>query len=149
MTSCIDGELRTKRVSHSHEDFSRPTDITQMTWYIIKGENLRRDREVRYSYVRHIPRSYTDNDLQFKDELWVSDAVVGPTHPTKEIKVSCVLESDLNSVNKSLFKKVRGIDGRKWWGVSYDLVISTREAAMKFWLEFDGKEAGALMAKYD
>ncbi|KAF4438660.1 Hsp70 family [Fusarium acutatum] len=133
VTSCIDGEVRTER----------------MRWYILKGENLRRDREERFSYMRHIPRPYTDNDLQFEDELWVSDAVIGPTHPTKEVKVTCVLESDLCSVNKSLFKKVRGIDGRKWWKVSYDLVISTREAAMKFWLEFDGKEAGAVMARYD
>ncbi|CCT63195.1 related to hsp70 protein [Fusarium fujikuroi IMI 58289] len=129
----VDGEIRTER----------------MEWYIRKGENLRRDRDERYSYIRHIPRSYTNNDLQFEDELWISDTVAASTHPTGEIKVTCVLESDLSSVNKSLFKKVRGIDGRKWWKVSYDLVISTREAAMKFWLEFDGKEAGAVMAKYD
>jgi hypothetical protein len=99
--------------------------------------------------MRHIPRSYTDNDLQFEDELWVSDAVVAPAHPTKDIKIICVVESDLSSVNKSLFKKIRGIDGRKWWKVKYDLVISTREAAMKFWLEFDGEEAGAVLARYD
>ncbi|KAG5812763.1 hypothetical protein H9Q74_004114 [Fusarium xylarioides] len=86
---------------------------------------------------------------RFEDELWISDAVAAPNHPNREIKVTCVLESDLSSVNKSLFKKVRGIDGRKWWKVSYDLVISTREAAMKFWLEFDGKEAGAVLARYD
>ncbi|KAF5554730.1 Hsp70 family heat shock protein [Fusarium napiforme] len=137
-------------------DKGRPTEISiisgeimteRMDWYIRKGENLRRDRDERYTYVRHIPRSYMENDLQFEDELWISET--GPTHPTQEIKVSCVLESDLSSVNKSRFKKVRGIDGRKWWEVSYDLVISTREAAMKFWLEFDGKEAGAVMARYD
>ncbi|RKK94122.1 hypothetical protein BFJ68_g15279 [Fusarium oxysporum] len=129
----IDGEVRTLR----------------MDWYIRKGDNLRRDRDQRYSYMRHIPRSYTDNDLQFEDELWVSDAVVAPAHPTKDIKIICVVESDLSSVNKSLFKKIRGIDGRKWWKVKYDLVISTREAAMKFWLEFDGEEAGAVLARYD
>ncbi|EWZ52402.1 hypothetical protein FOCG_16080 [Fusarium oxysporum f. sp. radicis-lycopersici 26381] len=90
---------------------------------------------------RHIPRYYTDGHLQFEDELWVPDAVVTRTHPIK-IKINRVLESDLSS-------KIRGIDGRKWWKVKYDLVIFTREAAMKFWLEFDGKEAGAVLARCD
>ncbi|KAF5572993.1 Hsp70 family heat shock protein [Fusarium pseudoanthophilum] len=136
-TSCIDGEVRTER----------------MRWYILKGENLRRDREERNTYVRHIPRPYTDSDLQFEDELWVSDAAIGPTHPTAE--VVCEARDSIRAVYRlpntiaTAEVKVRGIDGRKWWKVSYDLVISTREAAMKFWLEFDGKEAGAVMARYD
>ncbi|KAF5686278.1 Hsp70 chaperone protein [Fusarium circinatum] len=71
-----------------------------------------------------------------------------PQHPTKDVKLNCILKSDLTTVDRSRFKEVVGIDGREWLKVQYDLVISTTDAAMKFWLEFDGKEAGSILATY-
>ncbi|PNP76464.1 hypothetical protein FNYG_10202 [Fusarium nygamai] len=138
-------------------DKGRPTCINpvtgrlrtqRMTWYILMGETLRRDRNERYLFHRHIPKSYSENDLRFQDELWMSETQVQPQHPTKEVKLNCVLKSDLTTVDSSRFKEVVGFDGREWLRVEYDLVISTRDAAMKFWLEFDGKEAGSILATY-
>ncbi|KAM5526222.1 hypothetical protein QSH57_001883 [Fusarium oxysporum f. sp. vasinfectum] len=138
-------------------DKDRPTSISlvtgrlraeRMTWYIIMGETLRRDRNERYPFHRYIPKSYSENDLRFRDELWMSETQVQPQHPTKDVKLNCILKSDLTTVDRSRFKEVVGIDGREWLKVQYDLVISTREAAMKFWLEFDGKEAGSILATY-
>jgi hypothetical protein len=119
-----------------------------MTWYIVIGETLRRDRNERYAFHRHIPKSYSEKDLHFRDELWMSETQLQPQHPTGDVKLNCILKSDLSELDKSRFKEVIGIDGREWLKVTYDLVISTREAAMKFWLEFDGKEAGSILATY-
>ncbi|KAG4272985.1 hypothetical protein FPRO04_10065 [Fusarium proliferatum] len=138
-------------------DKGRPTSIhpvtgrlrtEKMTWYIIMGETLRRDRNERYPFHRHIPKSYSENDLHFRDELLMSNTQVQPQYPTKDVKLNCILKSDLTTVDRSRFKKVVGFDGREWLKVQYDLVISTKEAAMKFWLEFDGKEAGSVLAQY-
>ncbi|KAF5964023.1 Hsp70 chaperone protein [Fusarium bulbicola] len=114
----------------------------------VMGETLRRDRNERYPFHRHIPKSYSDSDLRFHDELWMSETQVQPQHPTKDVKLNCILKSDLTTVDRSRFKEVVAIDGREWLKVQYDLVISTTDAAMKFWLEFDGKEAGSILATY-
>ncbi|KAF4335666.1 Hsp70 family heat shock protein [Fusarium beomiforme] len=131
-TSEVTGQLRAER----------------MTWYIVMGETLRRDRNERYTFHRHIPKSHSEISLRFQDNLWMSEALIQPQHPTSDVKLNCVLNSDLNSVDKSLFKEEIGHDGREWLRVEYQLVISTRDAAMKFWLEFDGKEAGSILATY-
>ncbi|CVK84249.1 related to hsp70 protein [Fusarium proliferatum] len=138
-------------------DKGRPTAINpvtgrlrteKMTWYIIMGETLRRDRNERYTFHRHISKSYSENDLHFRDQMWMSNTQVQPQYPTKDVKSNCILKSDLTTVDRSRFKEVVGFDGKEWLKVQYDLVISTKEAAMKFWLEFDGKEAGSVLAQY-
>ncbi|RBA12608.1 hypothetical protein FPRO05_04058 [Fusarium proliferatum] len=138
-------------------DKGRPTAINpvtgrlrteKMTWYIIMGETLRRDRDERYPFHRHIPKAYSENDLRLRSELLMSETQVQPQHPTEDVKLNCTLVTDLTTVDRSRFKEVVGCDGREWLKVQYDLVISTKEASMKFWLEFDGKEAGSVLAQY-
>ncbi|KAF5707942.1 Hsp70 family heat shock protein [Fusarium mundagurra] len=136
------------RLSYANVVSTKATRHYGMTWYILMGETLRRDRDERYSFSRHIPKSYSENDLRFQDTLWMSETQVQPQHPTKDVKSNCVLKSDLSTLDSSRFKEVVGFDGREWLRVEYDLVISTRDAAMKFWLEFDGKEAGSILATY-
>ncbi|KAF4961796.1 hypothetical protein FSARC_10092 [Fusarium sarcochroum] len=139
-------------------DKGRPTSLdivdgsmrtSKMTWYIVIGEDLKRDRDERFSFLRRVPRTHSPTDLLFEEALLMSEVLPPPPYPTSDVKLNCTLKSDLSGVNKSLFKDVLGLDGYEYLEVEYDLVISTREAAMKFWLEFDGKEAGAVSASYD
>ncbi|KAF5628925.1 Hsp70 family heat shock protein [Fusarium sp. NRRL 52700] len=133
--------------------FVDPVDGTlradKMEWYILKGQDLKRDQEIRRSLSRHVPKVHSDNDLLFQDKLSMSDVVLAPQHPTSDVRTNCTLTSDLRAVDKSLFKDRVGIDGREWLQVKFELVISTREAAMKFWLEYDGKEVGSVFATYE
>lgn len=79
----------------------------------------------------------------------MSEEVLAPQHPTSDVRTNCTLTSDLRAVDKSLFTERVGIDGREWLQVKFELVISTRDAAMKFWLEYDGKEVGSVFATYE
>ncbi|KAF9760866.1 hypothetical protein IL306_004075 [Fusarium sp. DS 682] len=139
-------------------DKGRPTFVDEidgrlradkMTWYILKGENLKRDHVIRQPFCRYLPKDYSDSDLLFRNNLSMSEAVLAPQHPTSDVKTNCTLTSDLRSVDKSLFKERVGKDGREWVKVSFELVISTKQAAMKFWLEYDGKEVGSVLATYE
>ncbi|KAH7219581.1 hypothetical protein DER44DRAFT_91009 [Fusarium oxysporum] len=138
-------------------DKGRPTFVDEidgrlltarMKWYILKGEDLKRDQDIRSIFCRNIPKAHSDSDLVFREKLSMSEAVLAPQHPTSDVKTSCTLTSDLRSVDKSLFKDRVGIDGREWLQIDFVLVISTKEAAMKFWLEYDGKEVGSVYATY-
>ncbi|RBR08073.1 hypothetical protein FVER53590_00133 [Fusarium verticillioides] len=129
----VDGTLRTDK----------------MWWYILKGQDVKRDQDIRRSLHRHIPKDHSDNDLVFQDKLSMSEVVLAPQHPTGDVRTNCTLTSDLRAVDKSLFTERVGIDGREWLQVKFELVISTREAAMKFWLEYDGKEVGSVFATYE
>ncbi|KAF5688118.1 Hsp70 chaperone protein [Fusarium denticulatum] len=133
--------------------FVDPVDGTlrtdKMWWYILKGQDLKRDQDIRRSLNRHIPKDHSDNDLVFQDKLSMSEVLLAPQHPTSDVRTNCTLTSDLRAVDKSLFTERVGIDGREWLQVKFELVISTREAAMKFWLEYDGKEVGSVFATYE
>ncbi|KAF5701588.1 Hsp70 chaperone protein [Fusarium globosum] len=133
--------------------FVDPVDGTlradKLEWYILKGQDLKRDQDIRRSLSRHVPKHHSSNDLVFQDKLSMSEEVLAPQHPTSDVKTSCTLTSDLRAVDKSLFTARVGIDGREWLQVKFELVISTRDATMKFWLEYDGKEVGSVFATYE
>ncbi|EXM19166.1 hypothetical protein RAB80_011500 [Fusarium oxysporum f. sp. vasinfectum] len=125
------------------------TRTAKMTWYIIIGEDLKRDRDERFSFWRRFPRDHSPDDLVFQDKLWISEIQPPPLHPTSDVKLNCTLKSDLRTVDTSLFQEVLGLDGQEYVEITYNLVISTKEAAMKFWLEFGGKEAGGISVTYE
>jgi hypothetical protein len=120
-----------------------------MTWYIYMGEDLKRDRTIRFSFFRNLNLHYRKKDLIFKDELFYSEAQPAPVYPGPDVKLICTLTSDLSGVGKARFSKQTGIDGNTYYKVSYELVISTEAANMKFSLEMDGEELGSVSASYE
>ncbi|KAM5341618.1 hypothetical protein ACJ41O_014649 [Fusarium nematophilum] len=121
----------------------------QMKWYIKIGHDLERDQDVRFPFYTRILADYSPDELIFKTKLQTSDLKTPPIHPTSDIKENCTLTSNLQSVDKSLFKGFHGLDGKEYVDIDYNLVISMKDAAMRFWLEFDGKEAGSIDASYE
>ncbi|KAJ4387858.1 hypothetical protein N0V93_008461 [Gnomoniopsis smithogilvyi] len=125
------------------------TGVLKMTWYVRKGEDLKRDRAIKFPFHRWIDLHHQPKDLVFFTELCYSEKDVAPIYPDSSMKVVCRVRADLSSVDKKLFEPLIGINDRRLLTVKYDLVLSTAEANLKFSLEIDGKEMGSAVATYD
>jgi hypothetical protein len=121
-----------------------------MTWYIYRGEDLKRQQVIKFPFYRSLPEDYSPEDLIFNDELIQSESKSPPTYPTpRTTSTNCVLTSDLRSVDESKFKKCVSRKGIPYYEVHYDLVVTIQPAVMKFSLEIRGKEMGSVTANYD
>ncbi|KAI0131600.1 actin-like ATPase domain-containing protein [Hypoxylon sp. NC0597] len=126
------------------------TRVLRNTWYIYAGEDLKRNQRIKFPFCRNIDANdYTDDDFILSDDLLSSDRTSAPTYPDNNTKVNCTLTTDLSHVDKSLFKTRRGVDGKTYYRVSYDLVVSTTAANMKFSFEIGGKQMGSVEATYE
>lgn len=119
-----------------------------MTWYIRKGEDLKRNQRVKFGFCRTIRMNYSPEELIFKTELLYSEANTAPAYPGTSVKTLCELRADLSHVDKSSFEQKKGADGNMYFTVNFDLVVCTATALLKFSLEIDGKEMGAAVATY-
>lgn len=121
-----------------------------MTWYIYRGEDLKRSQTMKFPFYRTLPETYTPTDLIFTDELIQSENKIPPTHPSSTAtKTNCILTADLRNVDKTQLRKRLGLDGQSYWDVYYDLVVTIQPAIMKFSLEIKGKEMGSVEANYE
>lgn len=121
-----------------------------MTWFIFRGEDLRRDQKVRFPFYRRLPEGFSDNQLVFVDALITDESVLSSTHPKEGVtQTNCVLTADLREVDRSHFHKRRGIDGVDYVDVHYELVVTVMSAVMKFSLEIKDKEIGSVEAEYE
>lgn len=108
-----------------------------------------REQAITFPFFRTLAEGFTNDDLIFRDELIQSEKKIAPRHPSPSAnKVNCVLTADLSKVDRGLFKKVVGIDGRNYVQVFYDLVVTMKSAVMKFSLEIKGEEMGSVSAKF-
>ena len=121
-----------------------------MTWYISRGEDLRREQKICFRFFRRLPYTYKDSDLVFTECLYSDNSAKANKYPKRGyVKQNCALTTDLRFVDRSKFRKVFGRDGKKYVDVHYTLVVSVKCALMRFSSEFDGKEFGSVEAKYD
>ncbi|PQE04134.1 hypothetical protein CJF31_00003249 [Rutstroemia sp. NJR-2017a BVV2] len=122
----------------------------RMTWYIYRGEDLKREQCIKFPFYRTLDEIHTPDDLIFKDELIQSKNKVPPTHPSvSTTRTNCMLTSDLRTVDKAQVRKRMGLDGKTYYDVYYDLVVTIQPAIMKFSLEIMGKEMGSVDANYE
>ncbi|RDL33958.1 uncharacterized protein BP5553_08326 [Venustampulla echinocandica] len=119
----------------------------RMTWYIYKGEDLKRENKINFPFYRTLDENFDADDLIFKDALVQSEQKVPPTHPGTTTQTNCVLTADLRSADRSKFKKRIGRDGAPYVDVHYNLVVTTG-ATLKFSLELHGTEIGSVDANY-
>ncbi|TGO25935.1 hypothetical protein BPAE_0069g00070 [Botrytis paeoniae] len=125
------------------------TRTSTMTWYIHRGEDLRRDQKLHFSFYRTIEGAITNSALVFREHLLQCESTAAPVHPGITVKQNCVLKADLSGVGRSTFKQRTSVLGTPCWDVHYDLVVAVSSAVMKFSLEIKGKEMGSVEAKYD
>ncbi|KAK7985771.1 hypothetical protein PG988_003393 [Apiospora saccharicola] len=129
-------------------DKDQPREFNKMTWYIYKGEELKRDSTVKFSFYRDVLVQGDSSALVFEDELLMCGLPTAPTYPGDDVGINCRLTSDLTSIDKSRFGTVADPQGNKYYHVNFDLVISTQDANMTFSLEVDGERCGGVTAEY-
>lgn len=121
-----------------------------MTWYINRGEDLKRDQKLRFSFYRALPANFGARDLVFENRLLQNNDDTAPDYPSSSAtSLNCMLTTDLSGVDRTKFKNRIGADGQAYVDVHFDIVVSIESAVMKFSLDFDGKEIGTMDAEYD
>lgn len=121
-----------------------------MTWYIYKGEDLKRDQVIKFPFHRTIDRQYEPSDLVFYNDLCYAETNAAPVYPGHTVKMTCQIRSDLSGLNKNALglKARTGVDGKAYYDLRYFLVLSTAEANLKFSFEINGKEMSSVEATY-
>ncbi|KAL8667386.1 MAG: hypothetical protein Q9202_000602 [Teloschistes flavicans] len=129
------------------EDRGQPTTTSKYTG---KQKVSKRDQKIVFSFYRSLPQDYSPSALIFTDNLLECSLDQAPKYPrTGSTMMNCKLTADLTSVGKHHFESKVGLDGTPYVDVSYELVVSTKTAIMKFSLEVDGEEMGSVEASYD
>lgn len=123
----------------------------QMSWFILNGEDLKRDQKVEFSFRRILDEGFDDSALIFKDKLLHCETLDAPRYPKKDItKTNCILTADLRALNRRRFKKIPLMDGTGYgYEVNFDLAVTIEAGMMKFSLEVAGKEKGSVAAVYE
>ncbi|KAL2276398.1 hypothetical protein FJTKL_00935 [Diaporthe vaccinii] len=119
--------------------------VEKCTWYIYKGEELKRDQTIKLPFCRTFNEDYSVADLVVSDVLYYSEVLAAPSYPYAQIKKCCKVVSDLTDVTP---EKLIGADGKYYYRISYDLVVSTAAVSLKFCLEYNGKEVGSVEVNY-
>ena len=120
-----------------------------MFWYINRGEDMQRDQRVTTTFRRQQREPYEDSDLIFTDVLWECSLDEPARHPKEGVThPNCTLTADLSGIDRSLIKKAVDPQGKEYYEVYFDLIITMEKAMMKFSLEVDGEEMGSYLAKY-
>lgn len=119
-----------------------------MTWYIYKGEDLKRDQIIKFKFFQTIKLHHHPNDLIFYGTLRYSEREVAPDYPGALVKTACEVRADLRGVDKKFFRARTGSGGQACLDVDFSLVLHTAAANLKFSLEVAGKELGSVDATY-
>ena len=120
-----------------------------MVWYINRGEDMIREQRIVFEFFRSLPLDFATSRLIFYDELIECSQDKAPDYPRAGVTVpNCTLKADLTGVDRKLFRQKTGINGEEYFEVHYKLVVETKTALMRFFLEFNGKEIGSIEAKY-
>lgn len=119
-----------------------------MNWYIYKGEDLKRDKVIKFPFYRTIRKYHNQRDLVFRCGLQYSEAASAPVYPAANVKELCKVMADFRGTRKSLFKPVMGVDGNEYFHIDFLLCLYTDAANLKFSLEFQGEEMGSVEATY-
>ena len=124
--------------------------VSKMTWYINRGEDMKRDQRISFPFVRELPEDFAPESLVFRDNLIESSLEDAARYPKQGItQTNCTLDVDLRDMDRSLLKKSMGVNGKSYYTLYYNIVVTMERAIMKFSVEVDGKEVGSMQARYE
>lgn len=109
---------------------------------------MERDQPIKFPFYRTIHKHHAPHDLVLHDNLVWSDELAAPMYPGPTVKTCCTVRADLSAVSKNDFTEKVECDGKSYYDVHYELVLSTAHANFKFSLEMNGKEMGSVEASY-
>lgn len=122
-----------------------------MTWYILAGDELRRDHRIIFPFYDSVWKGYSNDDLILEHELIQCETMRPPKYPGESTKVNCTLITNMTGIDRSLLVEVVSPNGLTYYNIYYNLVITLQKASavMKFSSEINGKETGSLVANYE
>lgn len=122
-----------------------------MTWYILAGEELKRDEKIKFPFYRSVGEKLADDELTFVDQLIQCESTHPATYPGQSTSVNCTLTADLRGINRDLLQKKTSANFKRYYDIEFDLVVTLEAASpvMKFSLEVGGQEMGSVKARYD
>ena len=120
-----------------------------MVWYIGRGEELERDQPTKITVYSTLDANYRSEDLVFTSCLNVNDSALAPTYPDSSVSEYIKFTSDMSCLPKAKFRKQRGVDGKIYYRIWYNLVLQKVSAGFRFSLEVDGEEMGNVEAAFE
>ncbi|KAG9231241.1 Hsp70 family protein-like protein [Amylocarpus encephaloides] len=82
-------------------------------------------------------------------DMLQSESAIAPTYLNYLVTDNCTLIADFTEMDRKKLKKRTGVDGKIYFKLGYDLVVTIKSAIMNFSLEIDGKVIGSVEAKYE
>ncbi|KAL8856127.1 MAG: hypothetical protein Q9178_007252 [Gyalolechia marmorata] len=132
------------------DKYTGETQVKKITWFIRRGADMRRKQNVVFPFVRRLDHHDSPSELKFSRDLLECSLDQAVKYPKQGItSTNCRLTADLTSVDKNYFRKKIASNGRPYFIIENDLVVSAGTAIMKFSLMVGGKEMGSVEAKYE
>ncbi|KAJ5999493.1 hypothetical protein N7451_007303 [Penicillium sp. IBT 35674x] len=116
-----------------------------ITWYIRKGKSISEDSPIKISFQRLVS---IDGPFVFTDSLMFSVKENAPRDCQTDVFLLCELTSDLSQVPKELFTRHVTSKGKKYYKITFDLVLTPTSASLLFDLHFNEMSYGSVRAKY-
>ena len=121
-----------------------------MTWYINRGDDLQREQRIEFPFYRSIAADYSPDQLVFEDDLIECSLDKPVDYPKAGVtKPNCTVTTDLSDIDPEMLTVKKGQDGEEYVDIRYKLIVETKDALMRFSVDFMGQEMGSVEAKYD
>ncbi|KAH0566440.1 hypothetical protein GP486_000152 [Trichoglossum hirsutum] len=118
--------------------------VSKMTWFIIRGDDILRDKRIEFPFYRRLAVDYKPEDLIFVDELLESDVREPFKYPSDGVTIlNCKLTADLRKVPRTEFREKVSVDGTPYISINYKLFVVTG-ASLIFGMTVNGKDIGSV-----
>ncbi|KAG6003817.1 hypothetical protein E4U21_001672 [Claviceps maximensis] len=126
------------------------TRVTTMEWFIESGDDILRDKRFEITLNCNFNNIHRPCDLFHTFTLWQCEDKTAPVHPSKAktLKRNCKVKADLRSVPKTEFTPRIDTNGKSYYTLSVELVVTLKSAVMTFSVEVDGVEMGSAEVDY-
>ncbi|CBX93261.1 similar to Hsp70 family protein [Plenodomus lingam JN3] len=117
----------------------------RMQWHIAKGARVSEKNPVSFHYTRNFRPGQS---LLVEDDLIACDADTAPDSFCKGLINVCTLTTDLGSVPRSLFTRLKTSKGVEFDNLDFTLDMRMESAGLVFELKVDGVRYGSVQAEF-
>jgi len=123
-----------------------------MRWYLSKGETIDKDHQVAF----HFSRSWSKHPLTGTQEHYAHTTLLASASASQALMKDdasvfnvCTLTTDLRTIPRRHFRKCTAPSGKRYYSISYDLVMKINSADIDFSLEIDDKSYSSVAASFE
>ncbi|TWU72224.1 hypothetical protein ED733_003541 [Metarhizium rileyi] len=121
---------------------------SKMSWFIHIGDDIRRDQKVKYTFIHILEEDDFGKEMVFSCELWECQDRTPPVYPSKSrnLKTNCIVKWDATGIPISKCVQRTGPNGKVFYDLFFDLIVTLESALMTFSVEFEGRTMGSVEA---